>query len=77
MRYEVRLTLGGGDSSTYAVTTWHDEAKAVEIAKGRHAYLKPEDVVTGVSSAELGPAPRNPDGTVRTERGDLVDRTEW
>lgn len=77
MRYEIRLTLSDGGLCSYNVTTWHDEAKAAEIGKRRHAYLHHDDVVTDVAGADLGRAPRNPDGTVRIERGDLIDRMEW
>ena len=63
------LPLAAGGIVTYTVTTWHDEARAAEIGRRRHAYLQPDDMVTDVASAELGRAPSNPDGTVRIERG--------
>ena len=65
MRYEVRLVLSGGRHSTYAVTTWHDEERAVEMAKRRHAKLRPEDVVADFTKENAGMAKaRNSDRLV-------------
>jgi hypothetical protein len=62
------------------VITWIDQPKAVLVAISKY---ESEHAVTVVEPLDeirvevLGPAPRQPDGTVALGHTDVIDRLEW
>jgi hypothetical protein len=79
-RFSVTIVPLHGDPSTYTVTTWLHQLKAVALAVGAHEsrYGHDDDRrLYDVQVQALGRAPANPDGTVGPSRKDLADRMEW
>jgi hypothetical protein len=73
VRYEARLHMVGGQVRRRSVLTWLGHEKAIALAVQAGAADGP---VYDVEVEELGPAPRNADGTVAVGE-DLHDRMEF
>jgi hypothetical protein len=77
-RFRVIVRNAHGVASTYHAITWLSRDKAVALAVDAHLQRHPEaGAVYEIEAEDLGPAPRQPDGTAAPEPADLVDRLEW
>lgn len=75
VRYEIRLQMLGGQVRRRWVVTWLGVEKAIALAV-QHAVGDDDGHLYDVEVEEVGPAPRNADGTV-TIGEDLHDRLEF
>ena len=76
VRYEVRVHSLQGQVRRHFVLTWLGREKAIALAVQHDESQRPEDRLYDVELDELGPAPRNADGTVDVAQ-DLHDRMEF
>jgi len=79
-RFAVTIVPLRGECSTYNVTTWLHERKAIALAvsayETRHSG-EGEQRLYDVLVEPLGRAAADADGTVGPAKGDLADRMEW
>ncbi len=77
VRYRVTIRPVRGEPREFFVVTWLGPEKAVVMATHRDGRgYGTADGIYDVTVDELGPAPRNEDGTVAVD-GDLHDRMEF
>ncbi len=77
VRYRVTIRPERGEPREFFVVTWLGPEKAVVMATHRDGRgYGTADGIYDVTVDELGPAPRNEDGTVAVD-GDLHDRMEF
>ncbi len=75
-RYEVRVHALGGQVRRSSVLTWLGHEKAIALALQHDRSAGGDERVYDVEVDELGPAPRNADGTISVG-DDLHDRMEF
>lgn len=76
VRYEVRVHTLEGQVRRHSVLTWLGQEKAIALAVQQEDSQRGDDRLYDVEVTELGPAPRNANGTVDVPQ-DLHDRMEF
>jgi hypothetical protein len=79
-RFRVDVVTSAHQTVPYLVVTWLSEKKAIALAVMAHVRrygLEGGGALYDVDVTDLGPVPRDHDGSMQLESRDLVDRMEF